>query len=125
MIPSVYTSGRILFVNFVLVFRSIVDFNKITPLSAEKQILDKFYGRTKKFTNAVNQLKRVLRNLDEEKNKERTEREEAKKRNDEQRKLIEKVKQRTIKIVLTKLKPEEIEKWTKSPKSFSMVLRKR
>lgn len=110
-------------------FSSIVDFNKITPLSAEKHILDKFYGRTKKFTYAVNEMKTVLQNLDKEKNAERTERTKrtvAEERHKKQQKLIEKVKQRTIKIMLTKLKPEEIKKWSpKPPKSFSMVLRKR
>lgn len=98
-------------------------------MSAEKQILDKFYGRTKRFTNAVDQMKKVLQNLAKEKNKKRRERErkQAKKKDDEQQQqLIERVKRRTIKIILTKLKPAEIEKWTSKPtKSFSMVLRKR
>lgn len=117
--------------NFTLIFSSIVELNKLTPLSAEKHILDKFYGRTKRFTNAVNEMKTVLQNMSKEKEKEREEEKNRKKRarankkDDEQRRLIERVSQRVVKIVLTKLKPDEIESWASHPPKFSMALRKR
>lgn len=105
---------------------SIVELHKITPLSAEKHILDEFYGRTKRFTNAVNQMKKVQQSISEEKELKRTNRMKTHTKDDQQQSFIEKVQQRTIKIVLTRLKPEEIDKWTsKRPKSFAMVLRKR
>lgn len=100
----------------------------MTPLSAEKHILDKFYGRNKRFTNAVNNMKKVQQNIVKEKEHKRTEQMSINKttQKDEQQQLIERVQRRTIKIVLNRLKPKEIEKWApKPPQSHSMVLRKR
>lgn len=100
--------------------------HEVTPLSVEKPILDKHYGRTKRFTNAVNQMKAVLKNIAKDQEQKRTERMRYANRDDEQRKLIESVQRRNIKIILTKLKPEEMEKWSPKPhNSFAMVLRKR
>lgn len=79
-------------------YRSIVELNKLTPLSAEKPILNKFYGKQKKFTNAVNEMKKIIRNVQKEADE------------IENQRLIKLVNQKVLKIVLIKLTPEEIER---------------
>lgn len=74
-------------------------------------------------------MKNVLKNMDKEVN----ERNEQANRQPSEQELIERFKLRELKIVLTKLKQEEIDRWcgTKSKKkqqpklSFRMSLRKR
>lgn len=116
--------------HFILISHSsIVGFNKMTPITAEKQILDKFYGRTKKFTNAVNEMKKTMLNMEKEKEKKRMQRDQEREKKQptkthaEQQKVV---RGESYKIVLKRLTPKEIAKWSpKPPKSFGMVLRKR
>lgn len=43
--------------------KSYVPFQKLTPITAEKAILNKYYGKQKRFTRAVDQMKNVLKNI--------------------------------------------------------------
>lgn len=110
----------------------------MVPLCAEKPILTKFHGKTKRFTEAVDLMKKVLHNIDKEakKNDEKMKRKE---KEAEYNKRVEKIKRNPGHVVLSKLKPIEIDKWTKLPKltdsqpkkkrclqnSFKMKLRNR
>lgn len=78
-------------------------------MKAEKPILDKFYGKTKRFTKAVDQMKTVLRNIDKE-----AENMKVKKKEAELNKRISHIKQNPGNIILTRLKPIEIERLTNS-----------
>lgn len=70
----------------------------MTPLIAEQPILKKFYGKQKRFTNAVNEMKIVIRNVQKEADANENER------------LIKLVNQKVLKVVLNKLTLEEIER---------------
>lgn len=106
-------------------YRSTVEFNKLTPLAAEEPILNQFYGKQKRFTNAVNIMKRIIRNVQKEADE------------IENQRVIKFVNQKTLKIVLKKLTPEEIERCSNvkipksklkskpTPPSLTIVLRSR
>lgn len=84
---------------------------------AEKAILDKHYGKKKKFTNAVNVMKKVVKNIDKE--VEKTSKED-------QQQLIAKFNQRTVKIVLKRLTQQEIDRYSrKTEKHTRKTLRSR
>lgn len=86
-------------------YRSIVDLSKLTPLTAEGPILNKFYGKQKKFTNAVNVMKKIIQNVQKESDE------------IENQRLVKLVNRRVLKIVLVKLTPEEIEQQSNVKKS--------
>lgn len=106
-------------------YRSVVPLNKLTPLIAEKPILQKYFGKQKRFTNAVNVMKRIVRNVQKEADKIETAR------------LIKMVNRKVLKVVLTKLTLEEIEQYSNVKKQkyklnakprappLSVVLRRR
>lgn len=109
-----------------ILYRSIVELSKLTPLIAEKPILTKYFGKQKRFTNAVNVMKKIIRNVEKESNDEI-----------EKQRLIKLVNQKVLKIVLKRLTPEEIERYSNvkksksklkskpTPPQLSVVLRKR
>lgn len=44
--------------------RSYAPLNKLTPLAAEQPILKKFYSKQKMFTKAVDQMKKIIQNIE-------------------------------------------------------------
>lgn len=100
------------FENVSCFFSSIVRFDKLTPIAAEKPILNQHYGKKKKFTNAVNVMKKVLKNIDKEKAEEKQKAKEKK----EQEKSVGTFNQRAVTIFLTRLKEEEIVRWSSKPR---------
>lgn len=77
-------------------------------------------------------MKTVLRNVEKEKEEEmkRSKREKAEEREKiEQERLIERFRQRTVNICITRLKQNEIERWSSKPRDsaqkYSMKLRNR
>lgn len=103
----------------------------MVPLVAEKPILVKFYGKTKRFSNAVDEMKSVIANMEQEANQKNAKEMEA-----ELEKRIQNIKQNPGNVVLTKLKGNEINRWCKSkcsrpknrclkPAKLTMKLRKR
>lgn len=102
--------------------------NKIIPLSGEKAILERFYGKGKKFTNAVNEMKMILRNIDKEKEEENAEkvkiapnRNKNLKRDEKDEtyiQRIENIKKNPGNIVLAKLRSDDIDKWSTSSGAY-------
>lgn len=80
-----------------LIHRSNVEQNKLTPLPAEDHILTKYYGKSKKFSNAVDEMKTVLSNIKEEAEKV------------ERSKTMEKIKQKTVRIQLKKIETKQMQ----------------
>lgn len=114
-------------------YRSCVEVNKLIPLIAEQPILKKYYGKQKRFTNAVDEIKRVIRNIEHEADEIRNKQKDADK--SETQRLIRLVNQKVLKIVLSKLTFEEIEQHSNvkkpkpksklTPPPLSVVLRRR
>lgn len=129
-------------------FRSIVNLNKLSPLASEKSILDKHYGKTKRFTIAVNKMKTVLRNIDKEARLISSQQtidvppsndDDAHSAKDQEAKPTEtlndvdwmkEINRKQIKIILTRLTQSEIDhycrkKENKTIQPFTIQLRKR
>lgn len=127
--------------------RSIVDQKNLTPLSAEEAILKRYYGKTKRFTEAVNILKKILFNIAKEakpksiptvdKGEEKSDKKRSiaaipaktcappsqkcsKKFQQPQNKhLLNQSERPTLKIVLTRLKQCEIDQYTQQKQNES------
>lgn len=88
----------------IIIRRSIVSINHLTPLQTEDPILKRYYGKSKKFTVAVQQMKTVLTNISKER--------EVKKRTH---------KEKTCKVVLKRLTQKEIDFHTKRKPGQSLI----